>query len=34
MMDDNIILTYVIDENGQKHQLTEKLGQGGQGAVW
>ena len=34
MMDDNIILKYVIDENGQKHQLTEKLGQGGQGAVW
>ena len=34
MMDDNITLKYVIDENGQKHQLTEKLGQGGQGAVW
>ena len=34
MMDDNITLKYVIDENGQKHQLAEKLGQGGQGAVW
>lgn len=32
-MEDNI-LKYVVDENGQKHQLTEKLGQGGQGAVW
>lgn len=25
---------FVVDENGQKHQLTEKLGEGGQGAVW
>lgn len=33
-MDDKIILRYVVDEHGQKHQLTEKLGQGGQGAVW
>lgn len=33
-MEDNNILKYVVDENGQKHQLTEKLGQGGQGAVW
>lgn len=32
-MEDNT-LKYVVDENGQKHQLTEKLGQGGQGAVW
>lgn len=31
---DNKVLKYVIDENGQKHQLTEKLGQGGLGAVW
>lgn len=28
------VLKYVVDENGQKHQLTEKIGQGGQGAVW
>ena len=33
-MVDNNPLKYVVDENGQKHQLTEKLGQGGQGAVW
>ena len=33
-MEDNNILKFVVDENGQKHQLTEKLGQGGQGAVW
>lgn len=33
-MEDNNTLKYVVDENGQKHQLTEKLGQGGQGAVW
>lgn len=31
---DNKVLKYVIDENGQKHQLTEKMGQGGLGAVW
>ena len=29
-MVDNNPLKYVVDENGQKHQLTEKLGQGGQ----
>lgn len=34
MEENNIKLKYVVDENGQKHQLTEKLGQGGQGAVW
>ena len=33
-MEDNNTLKYVVDENGQKHQLTEMLGQGGQGAVW
>lgn len=33
-MEDNNALKFVVDENGQKHQLTEKLGQGGQGAVW
>lgn len=33
-MEENNTLKYVVDENGQKHQLTEKLGQGGQGAVW
>lgn len=33
-MGDNNTLKYVIDENGQRHQLTEKLGQGGQGVVW
>lgn len=33
-MEDNNILKYVVDENGQKHQLMKKLGQGGQGAVW
>lgn len=33
-MAENNVLKYVVDENGQKHQLTEKLGQGGQGAVW
>lgn len=32
--ENNIALKFVVDENGQKHQLTEKLGQGGQGAVW
>lgn len=34
MVEENSTLKYVVDENGQKHQLTEKLGQGGQGAVW
>ena len=34
MEENNHSLKYVVDENGQKHQLTEKLGQGGQGAVW
>lgn len=34
MQESNSVLKYVVDENGQKHQLTEKLGQGGQGAVW
>lgn len=33
-MEENNTLSYVVDENGQKHQLTEKIGQGGQGAVW
>lgn len=33
-MENNDTLKYVVDENGQRHQLTEKLGQGGQGAVW
>ena len=33
-MEENNTLRYVVDENGQKHQLAEKLGQGGQGAVW
>lgn len=33
-MENNDTQKYVVDENGQRHQLTEKLGQGGQGAVW
>ena len=33
-MEDNNKFKFVVDENGQKQQLTEKLGQGGQGAVW
>lgn len=33
-MEDNNTLKYVVDENGQKHQLKEELGKGGQGAVW
>ena len=31
---ENNVLKCVVDENGQRHQLTEKIGQGGQGAVW
>lgn len=34
MRENNRVLKYVVDENGQKHQLTELIGQGGQGAVW
>ena len=34
MKENNSTWSYVIDENGQRHQLTEKIGQGGQGAVW
>lgn len=34
MMEEKKVLTYVVDENGQKHQLTEMIGQGGQGAVF
>lgn len=34
MAENTTILKYVTDENGLKHQLTEKIGQGGQGAVW
>jgi serine/threonine protein kinase len=34
MIEEKNVLTYVADENGQKHQLTELIGQGGQGAVY
>lgn len=34
MEENNSVLQFVTDENGQKHYLQEKIGQGGQGAVW